>query len=101
MAVSTMLSGAGVRPDPEKIQLEELIKEVGSLAEEMKTSSVQSVDWYLKSVELQQACLRMRSLQVKVIERSSRLSGLSVTRRMRLPHVHVAGDRLGSGRGEN
>ena len=60
-----------MRPDPEKIQLQKLIKEVGSLAEEMKTSSVQSVGWYLKSVELQQACLRMRSLPVKVIERSA------------------------------
>ena len=101
MAVSTTLSGAGVRPDPERVQLEELIKQVGTLAEGMKSSSVQSVGWYLMSVELQQACLRMRSLQAKVAERSSRLSGLSVTRRLRPPHVLAASARLGLGRGGN
>ena len=96
-----MKAGGGTASDPDKDQLDELISQVGSLADDMKTSSEQSLDWYLKSAELQQACLRMRSLQVKVIDRSNRLSGLSLTRRVRLSHVHVAGARLGLARGGN
>jgi hypothetical protein len=100
MAVSSMLSGTGAPADPERVQLEELIKQVGILAEGMKSSTVQSVGWYLMSVELQQACLRMRSLQATLAERSSRLSSLSVTRRMR-SHVQSTSGRSGLGRGGN
>ena len=96
-----MKAGWGTASDPDKDQLDELVSHVGSLAEDMKTSTDQSVDWYLKSVELQQACLRMRSLQVKVIDRSNRLSSLSVTRRVRPAHALTAGGRLGLGRGGN
>jgi hypothetical protein len=98
---ASAISPDATRPDPEKNQLNDLISHVGSLAEDMRTTTIQSVGWYLKSVELQQACLKMRSLQVNLADRSQRLSGLSVTRRIRLPHAQSSGARLGLGRGGN
>jgi hypothetical protein len=101
MAAPTISSSVDTRFDPERTQLKELIKQVGTLAEGMKSSAVQSVGWYLMSVELQQACLQMRTLQAKVDERSNRLSGSGVTRRVRRPRAHIAVARFGLGSARN
>ncbi len=80
--------------------LEQLIAEVGTLAEGMNGNSSQSLSWYLMSVELHKACLRMRAAHAEASERSRRLAELSVTRRMKVSLAH-RGPALGLGRGGN